>query len=70
MILTLGLLTVFLSGLVVMIVEIRDAPEGYQEDGEFHILWRNDRSDVSNNVCIWTGQSVESAISLPRHLAA
>ena len=70
MILTLGLLTVFFSGLAVMIVGLRNAPEGYQEAGEFHILWRNDRPDVSNIVCIWTGQSVESAISLPRHLAA
>ena len=70
MILTLGLLTVFLSGLAVMLIELRDAPEGYQDAGEFHVLWRNDRSDVSNIVCIWTGQSVESAISLPQNLAA
>ena len=70
MILTLGLLTVFLSGLTLMLVELRNAPEGYQEAGAFHILWRNDRPEASNIVCIWSGQSVESAVSLPRQLAA
>ena len=70
MILTLGLLAVLLSGLAVMTAGLRNAPEGWQEAGEFHILWRNDRPEVSNIVCIWSGQSVESAISLPRRLAA
>ena len=70
MILTLSLLAVFVPGLAVMVVGIINAPEGYQADGEFHILWRNDRPDVSNIVCIWSGQKVESAISKPRELAA
>ena len=70
MILSIGLLAVLLSGSAVMFVELRDAPEGYQEDGAFHYVWRNDRPDVSNIVCIWSGQQVESAISRPRELAA
>lgn len=70
MILTLALLAVFVSGSAVMCVGIRNAPEGWQADGEFHVLWRNDRPDVSNIVCIWSGRSVESAVSLPRQLAA
>lgn len=70
MILTLGLLTVFTVGFAVMVDGIRNAPEGYQADGEFHFVWRNDRPEVSNIVCIWSGQTVESAISEPREIAA
>ena len=70
MILTFSLLAVFAAGFAVMIDGIRNAPEGYQADGEFHFVWRNDRPDVSNIVCIWSGQKVESAISEPRQLAA
>lgn len=53
-----------------MLVELRNAPEGYQADGEFHLVWRNDRPDVSNIVCIWAGQKEESSISQSRELAA
>ena len=70
MIPTLGLLAVFASGFAVMVNGLRNAPEGFQADGEFHIVWRNDRPDVSNIVCIWSGQAVEAAISAPRQLAA
>ena len=70
MILTLGLLAILFAGFAVMLVGLRDAPEGYQENGAFHYLWRNDRPDVSNIVCIWSGQHVENAISQPRQLAA
>ena len=70
MILTLSLLAVFASGFAVMVDGIRNAPEGYQADGEFHIVWRNDRPEVSNIVCIWSGQNVESAVSRPRQVAA
>ena len=70
MILTLGLLTVFTAGFAVLVDGIRNAPEGYQTDGEFHFVWRNDRPEVSNIICIWSGQTVESAISKPREIAA
>lgn len=70
MIATLGLLAVFLSGFAVMCAGIYNAPEGYQADGEFHLVWRNDRPDVSNIVCIWSGQTVETCVSQPRELAA
>ena len=70
MILTLGLLAVFVPAFAVMIDGIRNSPEGYQADGEFHIVWRNDRPNVSNIVCIWSGQTVETSISEPRQLAA
>lgn len=70
MILTLSLLAVFASGFAVMVDGIRNAPEGYQANGAFHILWRNNTPDVSNILCIWSGQKVESAVSRPRQVAA
>ena len=53
MILTIVLLSVFLCGCAVLFVGLRNAPEGYEAEGEFHILWRNNAPDVSNIVCIW-----------------
>ncbi len=70
MIFTMGLLIVLVPGLAVMLAGLRNAPEGYQVGGEFHVLWRNDKPDVSNIVCIWSGLSEESAISAPHQLAA
>ena len=70
MILTLGLLAVFLSGFTAMLHGLRNAPEGYQTGGQFHLLWRNDRPDTSNIVCIWSGKTVVTEISRPRELAA
>ena len=70
MIFTMGLLTVLVPGLAVMLAGLRNAPEGYQTDGQFHVLWRNDKPDVSNIVCIWSGLAEECAISAPHQLAA
>lgn len=70
MILTLGLLAVLVPGLAVMLAGLRNAPEGYQAGGQFHVLWRNDKPGVSNIVCIWSGLSEDSAISAPHQLAA
>ena len=67
---TIVLLAVLIPGFAVMCAELRNAPEGYQTGGEFHVLWRNDKPDVSNIVCIWSGRSEESAISAPQQLAA
>ena len=70
MIFTMGLLAVLVPGIAVMLAGLRNAPEGYQAGGEFHVLWRNDKPDVSNIVCIWSGLAEESAISAPHQLAA
>ena len=70
MIFTMGLLAVLVPAIAVMLAGLRNAPEGYQAGGEFHVLWRNDTPDVSNIVCIWSGLSEESAISAPQQLAA
>ena len=63
MILTFALLAVLVCGYCVMLVGLRNAPEGYEADGEFHFVWRNNAPDVSNIVCIWSGKTVEIAKS-------
>ena len=70
MILTLGLLAVLLCGYAVMLVGLRNAPEGFEADGEFHVLWRNNTPDVSNIVCIWSGKPVETPVPRTRQRAA
>ena len=70
MILIIGLLSVLLCGYAVMLVGLRNAPEGYEADGEFHVLWRNNAPDVSNIVCIWSGKTVEPATVRSRRQAA
>lgn len=70
MILTIILLSVFLCGFAVMFVGLRNAPEGHEADGEFHILWRNNAPDVSNIVCIWSGEKVEPVTVRSRRRAA
>ncbi len=67
---TIVLLSVLVPGFAVMFAGLRNAPEGYQAGGEFHVLWRNDKPDVSNIVCIWSGLSEECAVSAPHQLAA
>ena len=70
MILMLGLLSVLFCGYAAMLIGLHNAPEGYEADGEFHVLWRNNAPDVSNIVCIWSGKTVEIAKSRPHRHAA
>ena len=70
MILTLGFLSMLTCGCAVMLIGLRNAPEGSEADGEFHVLWRNNTPDVSNIVCIWSGKTVETATSRSRQRAA
>jgi hypothetical protein len=55
-----------LCGLVFMLVELRDAPEGYQDQGGFHFVWRNNRPEVPDISCIWGGRSGNNGDGLRR----
>jgi hypothetical protein len=46
-----------LCGLIFMVVELRDAPEGYQDESGFHFVWRNNRPEVPDISCIWAHRS-------------
>ena len=47
------LLTAGFCGVVFMLLELRDAPEGFEDEGGFHYAWRNNSPEVSNISCIW-----------------
>jgi hypothetical protein len=42
-----------LCGLVFLLLEIRHSPEGYEDEGGFHFMWRNNRPEVPDISCIW-----------------
>jgi len=47
------LMCIGLTGMLFLMTEIRNAPEGYEDETGFHYTWRNNRPDVSNISCIW-----------------
>ncbi len=52
-----------LIGFIVMVSEIRTAPEGYQDAKGFHYLWRNYDPKSSDIACIWASRAEEPAAS-------
>ena len=53
----------FLCGLFFMLVELRDAPEGCQDQAGFHLTWQNNNPEMPNVSCIWKYQSQVSAVA-------
>jgi hypothetical protein len=41
-------------GVVFILVELRNAPEGFQTEDGFNIVWRNYSPDVEDVSCVWT----------------
>ena len=41
-------------GGIVLAVELRNAPEGFEDSDGFHSVWQNCRPDVKDVVCIWS----------------
>ena len=43
----------YVTGAVIVMHGLATAPEGFQDETGFNLLWRNDRADVPNVTCIW-----------------
>ena len=55
MIITLAVLAgIFLTGGIVMLVELSIAPEAYQNWSGFHLTWRNNSPEKCNIATIWS----------------
>ncbi len=49
----LGALYAF--GALAMIVAAHNAPEAWQDETGFHIVWRNNDPDAADVACVWDG---------------
>ena len=47
------LLTVIVFGTALMIWELKEAPEGYQDEEGFHVVWRNNAMHTRDVCCVW-----------------
>jgi hypothetical protein len=50
-------------GMIVMTVELRNAPEGREDANGFHYVWRNFTPDTRDVACVWATISEVSAVS-------
>ena len=44
-----------LCGAIVMAAEIRNAPEAYEDEMGFHIVWQNNHPETADVACVWDG---------------
>ena len=60
------------AGLIVMTVELRNAPEGREDESGFHYVWRNFTPETRDVACIWATRAEQSAVAVTaeRHAAA
>ena len=50
LVLPIGLLV---CGLIVLFQDLRNAPEGCQDEEGFHFVWSNNSPEISNVSCVW-----------------
>ena len=48
------LLTGLSSGLVLLGLALHDAPEGFEDENGFQVLWRNNEPTLLDVACVWT----------------
>lgn len=56
---------VWLVGLNLMGFGLVRAPEGYEDEDGFHLLWKNNRPDARDVACIWTHAGSSGAAFTP-----
>jgi hypothetical protein len=42
-----------LCGIVLMLLEVHNAPEGVEDENGFHIAWHNNRPGLADVSCVW-----------------
>ena len=45
--------SLYFVAILVMLVAARHAPEGYEDEGGFHLVWANNDPDIENVACVW-----------------
>jgi hypothetical protein len=48
-----GIIAAYVFGILAMLVGMRYAPEGYQDEEGFHIHWRNNDPQIRDVACVW-----------------
>ena len=46
-----------LTGGIVMLLEIWNAPEGFQDRDGFHVIWKNNSPETRDVSAVWAGLS-------------
>jgi hypothetical protein len=60
------------AGMIVMTVELRNAPEGREDESGFHFVWRNFSPQTRDVACVWTPLAESPTATAPSewHAAA
>lgn len=68
----LVLSSLLIAGMIVMTVELRNAPEGREDEAGFHYVWRNFTPHTRDVACVWATAAESSAVgtSVEWHAAA
>ena len=58
----LALLGGFYSlGAIIVFFELRNAPEGYEDETGFNVMWQNNNPDATDVACVWDLDSAHPA---------
>jgi hypothetical protein len=43
----------FVGGIAFLLAELRTAPEAFEDEDGFQMIWRNNRPEIEDVACIW-----------------